>query len=79
MRLETRLEAVLHLPGRTQRVIHKVRRGGLKLEHAVSAQAITRSISGRNPYATGYQAEAAGRGKAGSGPNSSRPSGNVDL
>jgi hypothetical protein len=35
-RLETRLDAVLYLDGRTQRVvIHNVSRGGLKLEHAL--------------------------------------------
>ena len=34
-RLETRMDAVLHLNGRTQRiVIHDISRGGLKLEHA---------------------------------------------
>jgi hypothetical protein len=35
-RIETRLDAVLYLDGRTQRVvIHNVSQGGLKLEHAV--------------------------------------------
>jgi len=39
-RLETRVEAVLRLHGRVQRVvIHNVSRGGLKLEHAVGLSA----------------------------------------
>jgi len=35
-RVETRLNAVLYLDGRTQRVVvHNISRSGLKLEHAV--------------------------------------------
>ena len=39
-RLETRLDAILHLDGRAQRiVIHDVSQGGMKLEHAFGLMA----------------------------------------
>jgi hypothetical protein len=39
-RLETRLDAILHLDGRVQRiVIHDVSQGGMKLEHAFGLMA----------------------------------------